>query len=489
MTFLSKSKYIAGLQCSKLLWYNYNARDQIPPYDEATQAIFEQGHQVGELAKTLFPGGVEVRGSHTEFEEVLGRSAELLALRKPLFEPAFKFGNAYARADILVPAGRDRWDIVEVKSSTAVKDVYIHDLALQKYTYTGAGLDIRKCVLMFIDNAYERLGELNADRLFAREEVTSQVNGLLPQVGENLEKMLGVIRRRKSPDISIGPWCSDPYDCPLMSVCWEFLPEKSIFDISRIGNRAFELLEKGITDVADIPGGFRLSGTQQVQVSAMKARRPHVDRKAIGEFLGKLAYPLFFLDFETFATAIPMFDHVRPYQQIPFQFSLHVVEKPGEEPEHFGFISEGKGDPRPEFLARLFPLLRARGSIVSYNAAFEKRIMEESCQSHPEIAGAWNSAERRFVDLWAPFRSFHYYNPEQKGSASMKEVLPALTGRGYEEMEIADGGTASREFLRVTFGDATSEERSLVRNQLEKYCGLDTSGMIAIVDALRKLAA
>ena len=487
MTFISKSKYIAGLQCSKLLWYNYNARDQIPPYDEATQAIFEQGHRVGELAKSLFPGGVEVQGSHAEFEEVLGRTAELLTLRKPLFEPAFRYGNAYARADILSPAGRDRWDIFEVKSSTGVKEVYIHDMALQKYTYTGAGLDIRKCVLMFIDNTYERVGELEPDRLFAREDVTSQVNELLPKVGENLENMLGVIRLKNSPDIPIGPRCSDPYDCPLMSLCWEFLPETSIFDLSRIGNRAFDLLKKGITGIADLPGGFRLSETQQKQVSALKTGRPHVDRRAIAGFLGKLAHPLFFLDFETFATAIPLFDHVRPYQQIPFQFSLHVVKKPGEEPEHFGFIAEGNGDPRPEFLARLFPLLRESGSIVSYNAAFEKRILEEACQLFPEYAGPWKSAERRFVDLLAPFRSFHYYSPEQKGSASMKEVLPALTGRGYEEMEIADGGTASREYLRVTFGDVTPEEKANVRNQLEKYCGLDTSGMIAIVGALRKL--
>jgi hypothetical protein len=487
MTFLSKSKYIAGLQCSKLLWYHYNAKEQIPPYGEAMQAVFDQGHQVGELAKSLYPGGLEIAGSHTEFEEVLRRSSEALKLRRPLFEPAFTYRNAYARADILSPAGSDRWDIIEVKSSTGVKDVYIQDLALQKYTYRGAGLDIRKCELLYIDNDYERRGDVEPAKLFARVDVSREVDVLIPHVEENLRKMVEVIRMENHPGISIGPWCSDPYPCPLTDLCWDFLPETSIFDLSRIGNKGFELLKQGITDVADIPRGFRLSDIQALQVEALKSGRPSIDRPAIRDFLGKLVYPLFFLDFETLAAAIPLFDHVRPYQQIPFQFSLHVVKKPNDSPKHHGFLWEGRGDPRPGFLAKLFSLLQASGSIVSYNASFEKRMLEESCRRYPDFASYWKSAERRFVDLWGPFRSFHYYHPDQKGSASMKEVLPALTGRGYGGMEIADGGTASREYLRVTFGDVPPEEKAAVRSYLEKYCSLDTSGMVAIVDALNAL--
>ena len=488
MTFISKSKYIAGLQCSKLLWYYYNAREQIPPYDEATQAIFDQGHQVGELAQSLFPGGVEIGGSHTEFEEALRRTSEALSLRKPLFEPAFRFGNAYARADILSPAGKDRWDIFEVKSATEVKDVYIHDMALQKYTYAGAGLDIRKCFLMYIDNAYERLGEVEPERLFARADVTGRVDALLPNVGDNLRKMLDVIRREKVPDISIGPWCSDPYDCPLISICWNFLPETSIFDLSRIGKRGFELLERGITRVADIPDGFRLNATQALQVKAFMTGRPRVDRPAIKDFLGSLAYPLFFLDFETFATAIPLFDHVRPYQQVPFQFSLHAVRKAGGESEHFGFIADGNCDPRPGLLARLFPLLGTTGSLVSYNASFEKGILRESCRAFPDFARQWESAEPRFVDLLAPFRSFHYYHPDQCGSASIKSVLPALTGKGYDQLEIQEGSTASLEFLRVTFGDVPESERQRVRRQLEQYCALDTLAMVWLLAELENVS-
>ena len=487
MTFISKSKYLQGLQCSKLLWFNYNAKDKIPPYDEATLAVFDQGHQVGELAKSLFPGGVEIGGDHTEFDEVVRRTSESLKLRKPLFEPAFRHGNAYARADILVPVRRDLWYIVEVKSSTGVKEINLHDMALQKYTYTGAGLGIRKCVLLYINGDYERVGEIEPEKLFAREDVTVRVDELLLEVGSNLEKMQGVIRLGNFPDVPIGPWCSDPYDCPLVDVCWDFLPAASVFDLSRIGKKGFELVKKGIVDLADLPPDFRPSAAQAIQIKAFKTGRPHVKKTEIRRFLEDLAYPIYFLDFETFGTAIPLFDHVRPYQQIPFQFSLDIVRKPGAEPEHHGFIAEGTSDPRRDVLSTLLPLLGRSGSIVSYNAAFEKRMLTEACVVYPEYLESCASAERRFVDLLAPFRSFSYYHPGQKGSASMKDVLPALTGLGYGEMEIADGGTASREYLRVTFGDVPDGEKARIRNQLEKYCGLDTSGMIAIVDALTRL--
>ena len=487
MPFLSKSKYIAGLQCAKLLWYHYNARDRIPPYDESTQAVFDQGHRVGELAKSLFPGGVEIAGSHTEFEEVLRRSAEALKMRRPLFEPAFRYRDAYARADIISPAGADRWDIIEVKSSTSVKDVYLQDLALQKYTYVGAGLDIRKSVLLHIDSGYERLGEVEPEKIFVREDVSRQVDALVPEVEGNLRKMADMIRMENHPAVPVGPWCSEPYSCPLTDLCWDFLPDPSIFDLTRIGKKGFDLLGKGVTAIEDLPRGFRLSDNQALQVRAFKSGRPFINRPAIREFLRTLAYPLYFLDFETLGTAIPLFDHVRPFQQVPFQFSLHIVKKPKEAPEHHEFLWEGREDPRPELLAELFPLLRGSGSIVSYNASFEKRILKESCRTYADFDPSWKSAELRFVDLWGPFRSFHYYHPDQRGSASMKEVLPALTGMGYGGMEIADGGTASREYLRVTFGDVPAGEKLSVQNQLKKYCSLDTSGMVAIVEALKAL--
>jgi hypothetical protein len=473
---VSKSKYLNGLQCHKLLWYAYNDKKAIPAPDEATQAIFDQGHDVGALARSLFPGGIEISGDVTQFAEVLERSRGALSLRKPLFEAAFTYKNAYARADILLPVHRNEWDIVEVKSSTQVKEINLHDLALQRYAYEGAGLRIRTCSLMHIDNTYVRRGAIDPQRLLATEDVTDDVALLLPGVERNLASMVRIIGAPKYPRTPIGPHCSDPYDCPLRDLCWDSLPEENVFSLYRGGAKAWELFGRGIEKLDDIPEDFPLSAVQKIQMEAYDTGKPVVDRKALGAFLGTLEYPLYYLDFETFATAIPLYDGVRPYQNIPFQFSLHIVGAPGKTPEHHAFLAPGEEDPRTELLAELKDLLGKKGSIICYNASFEKARLRESCEAYPSYAAWWEKTEGRVVDLLVPFRSFQYYHPSQRGSASMKVVLPAITGKGYEGMAIADGGTASREYLRVTYGGASAEEKTRVRDELLEYCGLDTMG-------------
>jgi Domain of unknown function(DUF2779) len=255
----------------------------------------------------------------------------------------------------------------------------------------------------------------------------------------------------------------------------------------RGGKKCWKLLEGGITSLTDTPDDFPLTGNQKIQQRAATTGQPHLDRPAIAAFLSQLKYPQSYLDFETFSTAIPLLDGVKPHQQIPFQFSLHVVQSAGAKPEHFGFLAEGRNDPRPEFMRQLRAVLPETGSVVVYNAAFERSRLDECCDLLPECRGWYRKVERRVVDLLLPFRGFRYYHPAQCGSASMKAVLPTLTGRGYEGLEIQEGGTASLEFLRVTHGDVPDEERQRVRQQLEQYCGLDTEGMIWIVDALRRL--
>ncbi len=390
-----------------------------------------------------------------DFTQVLPQSLEAIKKRKPLFEAAFAFGNAYARADVLNPVGADEWDIIEVKSSTEVKDVNIRDLALQWYAYEGAGLKIRNCFLLHINNKYVRNGEVDPKKLFVQEDVTDQVNEVISSVPDDLRKMAEVIERKKWPDIPIGPQCSDPYECPLQSVCWAYLPEDNVMTLYRSGQKEFELLRSGVESIVDIPQTYKLSNSQSIQVASLKERRAHIDKPAIAEFLKDLAYPLYFLDFETLASAIPLFDNASPYQQIPFQYSLHIVESEREIPRHYSFLAEDKYDPRKEILDRLKSLLGNSGSIVAYNAGFEKRILRESSVAYAEYLQWFKEIEGRFVDLLKPFRSFHYYHPSQQGSASIKAVLPSLTGRGYESMGIADGGTASLEFLRVTFGEVS----------------------------------
>ena len=482
--YISKSKYLSGLQCHKLLWHQYNAKTKIPPVDAATQALFDQGHLIGEWAKRRYPAGRDVAKGFYDIPTVVQQSVEAVKQRVPLFEAGFVYKNAFARVDILDPVGRVQWDIIEVKSSTEVKEVHLHDLALQRYTYEGAGLSIRNCSLLHINNEYVRHGEIDPSSLFTLADVTKEVDDLLPHVELNLQAMLNIVRRRTFPDIPIGPYCNDPYTCPLHDMCWGDLPEHNVFTLYWSGQKSFDLFRQGVTEIVYIPDDVPLNEKQKIQVNSLHSNTPHIDKAGIDSFLNELEYPLYFLDFETFMTAIPLFENLRPYQQVPFQYSLHVVYSKNGAARHYGFLADGKSDPRPQILQRLQNELGEKGSIVAYNASFEKSRIREACESYPEYSFWQGKVEERFVDLLVPFRSFFYYHPDQKGSASIKAVLPALTGKTYEGMEIAEGETASLEFLRVTFSDVSEEERNKVRAQLEKYCKMDTESMIDIVNKL-----
>ncbi|MEI7809173.1 MAG: DUF2779 domain-containing protein, partial [Verrucomicrobiota bacterium] len=224
-----------------------------------------------------------------------------------------------------------------------------------------------------------------------------------------------------------------------------------------------------------------------IQRSTLLAGQPHIDRPALAAFLGQLEYPISYLDFETIGTAIPLFDGVKPYQQVTFQYSLHVIRSADTKVEHRSFLAEGTADPRLEFMRQLVKELPATGSVVTYNASFETSRLNECCELLPEFKPWLRKVTPRVVDLLLPFRGFRYHHPNQHGSNSMKAVLPALTGGGYSHLTIQEGGTASREFLRVTFGDVPAAERRRVRKDLEAYCALDTLGMVKIVEQLKKL--
>jgi len=297
--------------------------------------------------------------------------------------------------------------------------------------------------------------------------------------------MFGVIRRKQEPEIQIGPHCNDPYRCPLQNKCWGFLPAASVFELYYGGKKCWRLLQDGVVNLKDIPHDVDLTDRQAIQREVANSGKPHIDAKALARFLKRLKYPVSYLDFETFNTAIPLFDGLKPYQQVPFQFSLHTVSVPGAAPAHHSFLADGKVDPRPEFLDRLRDCIGDKGTVVVYNASFEKGVLNKLSAAFREHAGWIEKVKRRVVDLLKPFQNFSYYHPEQHGSASIKSVLPVVTGRSYADLEIQEGGQASLEFLRVHFGDVLEAERLKVREQLERYCGQDTEGMIWIVEALR----
>jgi len=481
---LSKSKYLNGLQCPRYIWLQFNDLKSIPETDEVTQYIFDQGHEVGYLAKKLFLGGIDI--PQDNFIGNIRQTKVLLNKRKPLFEAGIIADKLYSRVDILSPVEDNQWDIFEVKSSTSVKQVHVDDIAFQRHVCKKSGLEIRNCNLVVINNQYVRDGDIDPEGFFSIHEINDKVDETSVNIDERIQGIINVVQQETCPEMIIGPHCSDPYECP-MTDCWEHLPEDSVFTLYWNGKKAFEMYEAGIMAIVDIPEGYQLNDKQLIQKASIIQGEPHIEKEKIKEFLQALEYPLYYLDFETIGPAIPLFDRARPYQNVPFQYSLHVVEHEGAEPVHYSYLHKGPGDPRPGFLAELKKVLGDSGSVIAYNQGFEEGCLKGSAEAYPEYAEWVERVNSRLVDLLLPFSNFYYYHPSQKGSASLKKVMPALVGKGYEDLDISDGQLASMSYLAANYGDIPEDDRVKIMSDLEEYCGRDTEGMIWIVERLKEL--
>ena len=481
---LTKSKFMAGLQCPRYLWIYVNDPGRIPQPDLGTQHTFDQGHEVGELAKKLFPGGSDM--SSLGFREMLSETSARLADHKPIFEAAFQCNQLYARVDILNPSGNGGWDIVEVKSSTEVKDENIADVAFQRHVIKNCGVTINRCYLVHINRDYVKHGDIDPAGLLVMEDITERVLELSGGMADMVEDMLQTITG-DCPDSVIGRLCDSPYVCPMKDECWANMPEHPVTDLYRIGAKADELLKHGITAITEIPPDFKLNEKQAIQKTCIECGKPRIELKEIAGFLATLKYPHYYLDFETFATAIPMFDGTKPYQNLPFQYSLHTVSSASAEAEHRHFLYRGNGDPRPEFIAALKMDLSGSGTVIVYNQSFEENVLKKLAEAYPEYTDWVGDVVSRMADLIIPFRNFNYYHPKQYGSASLKHVLPSVTGITYEGMNIAEGQTASLKFTAAAFGDLGDEARGKIYADLLEYCGQDTYGMVRIVEELHKI--
>ena len=484
--FLTKSKYLTGLECPRYLWMLIHNPDKIREKNIVEEFIIEEGNKVGEIAKRLFPDGKDV--PFEDFKSNIEKTKEFLKENKILFEAGFLRDNCSSRMDILVPVGKNEFDIVEVKSSTRVKDVNIFDVAFQKYCCEGNGIRIRKCFLMHTNNQYVRNGEIKPAELLIKEDVTAEVNENIKGIQNRINKILEMMSSDEPPragilDVKI---IKDGYHDCFMEECVE-LPDNHVFCLYRGGKLSCGLYNEGIEEIKKIPNHIKLNDKQKIQRDCEVNNKVHVDKKKIREFLDGLEYPLYFLDFETICNkAVPMFNGVNPYQQIPFQFSLHVLKDENSKPEHHEFLYSGNGDPRKEFFSELKKVLEDKGSIIVFNQTFEVSRLKELAEWFPEESEWVDNVLPRIVDLLIPFRDFAYYNPKQQGSASIKDIFPALCGESHKELEISEGGTASVEFYNMTY-DNFRGNKEQIRKNLLKYCEMDTLAEVKIIDKLKEL--
>jgi len=478
---ISKTSYMAGLQCLKQLWHRIHKPDLVAIEDDDHQQVLITGQEVGLYARKLFPDGIAI-DSILNMQDRIKATRDALAQRKPIYEAAISSGNLYAQIDILVPV-RGGWDIVEVKSSTEIKDHYYQDVAFQKYVCGKSGLPIRQCRIATINGDYVKHGPIKASKLFNLNLISKEVAEIIRDVPKSVAAMVKALAT-KCPKIDVGPHCGAPHTCPLMNQCWAFLPANNVFSLHRGGAKAYAFMAQGILRIRDIPAETALSRYQRIQVKCVKTGKPYINPEAIGEFLDDIKYPIRFLDFETFSTPIPIFDGTKPYQQIPFQYSLHIVNKPKAKPIHYSYLADGRNDPRPKLIQSLKQIIGHSGTILAFNMSFEKTVLKQMAEAFPEHKTWICGVLKRLNDLIIPFRKAAYHHPSQHGSNSLKRIIPALTKLRYDNLPIADGLTAGQEFLRVTFGDVSVTEQRKVQNQLLQYCGQDSGGMIEILRRL-----
>jgi hypothetical protein len=480
--FLSKSTFLDGMRCLKLLWFDYFRREAFPP----EEGMYDEGKDVEAYARGLLPDGMLLgrqdrpQAMHTKSLEALGRGA-------PLFQAGFVSGRLYAIADILCPAEDGGWDLYEVKSSTSVKQDHLYDMAFQRHVYRGAGLDLRRCFVMYVNNRYVRRGDLDLRQLFLRADLTEGAQDMELLIRERCRQFLDVLSLDEAPEIAIGPQCLSPRECPLRALCWKHIPERDhVFALNRGKELAFTLAQKGILSLFEVPDEL-LNARQRTQVESHRTNVPFINPSRLKRFLGTLRYPVSFLDFETIGPAIPVFDGTRPYEQIPFQFSLFVRDAHDAEPRYHAYLARDTQDPRPRILEELTRLLGSEGSIVAYNAKFEISVLRAASVAYPRYRDSVERLAQRFVDLLEPFMGFYYYHPAQEGRNSLKFVLPALTGTSYKGLAISNGIEASARYYRVTYGrDVDGTERERIYAALEEYCRQDTQGMIDVLDVLLK---
>jgi predicted RecB family nuclease len=487
---ISKSKFMAGRQCLKRLYFQVHQPELAAEPDAASEAVIEQGREVGLLARQMFPGGVEVR-SEGGLDQAIRTTREIIENREvpAIFEGTFEHGGMLVRVDILNRRRDKRWRLIEVKSTTDVKDHHLDDVAIQHRVVTRSGVDLAASCLAHVNREYVyEGGPIDVHRFFKIRNLTRQVEGLQAELTVQLRSEFRVLAMPEAPNIPAGRHCSNPFTCEFFDHCNPPIPEDHILRLPRIhASTVAKLVALGVQSSHDIPENYPLTERLRRACASVQMGEPLYSPE-IGEELSKLKYPLHFIDFETVNPAIPRFAGMRPYDQIPFEWSVHVQRQPGAAPEHFEFLATDRSDPRQAFISVLCDVLGDGGSIVVYSQQFESQRLSELASWLPKFSGRINEIQSRLWDLLPVVRN-HVYHPAFGGSYSLKSVLPALVPEmTYEGMGVADGQAAGLAWESLVSGDCSEAQRQRKREALLDYCGQDTLGMVRLVEKLQRVS-
>ena len=477
---LSKSRILSHRQCPKRLWLQVRRPELL---DESVgSSAMAVGRTVGELACQQHPDGVLIDAE--DLRAALRRTAQALTAkpRRPLFEATFEHEGVLVRADLLLPVARG-WRMVEVKSSTSVKEYHVEDAAVQAWVLQGAGLPVWAKAVAHVDTGFVYPGGGDYDGLFVEEDVGPEVSDLLPEVPGWVDAARRTLARRKEPDVAAGAQCTDPFPCPFQAHC---IPEPEGYPVDILpygGKLIARLREEGYSDLRDVPGERLSKPLHQRIWKASRSGRAFLD-PALGDAVRGLSYPRFFLDFETINPAIPLWEGTRPYQHIPFQWSCHIQDSEGGL-RHEEFLAEGPDDPRCALTAALLAALGSKGPILVWSD-FEKTQLRELAKALPDFARRIEKVVARLVDL-RRLANDHYYHPAMLGSWSIKAVLPTIAPKlSYDGLNVANGTMAQEAFSQILLSDLPEKDRRSLRGDLLKYCKRDTLAMVKIAARFSK---
>lgn len=482
---LSKSKFLSGLQCYKRLYLEIHAPELATQPDAATKAVLAMGTEIGELARQRLPGGVLVDVSYRHAAEALKRTQELVndPSVSAIFEGAFIYDQVLIRVDILervrsAEDGTVSWRLIEVKSSTRVKEVHIDDLAVQAYVLAGAGVQLAETCLMHINTQYVYDGKtLDLAQLFAIQDLSAHVTARQAKVMTRLAEMKAMLALPGPPDVEPSGHCQSPYECSFWNSCTKEKPARWIFHLPGGGQTFQSLVKLGVTTIDDIPVGFPLSINQR----RMRDNIEWVSAR-LKSTLETVRYPVHHLDFETFMPAIPKFPHTRPYQTIPTQWSNHIESGNGDI-RHDEYLCLDPKDPRRELVVALLESLGEEGSICVYSG-YERAILERLAELLPGLRSELQRVMARLWDLFPVIRD-HYYHPDFEGSYSIKAVLPAVVpSLSYGDLEIQEGAMAAQVYHQMVFDEMDLIEKARMKEALMRYCGRDTLAMVELRRAL-----
>lgn len=498
---LTKTDFLVSKGCNKNAWLKVHKPDiyHTKELSAFELNIIDTGNEIDELARKLFPGGALVEDRHDAT-----RTQQLIAERIPvIYQPVFITDKYSAIADIIVWNNKtEKYDLYEVKSSTATHEgeggrraeEYKNDVAFQKVVMDMLSIPVGKLNLVRLDKSYVRSGDLSIEDLFIIKDITEDVDEIISDIEGQMAGVHEYINREQEPVGHCDCWVkSKSNHCTTFWYSNPDIPDYSVHQISRIGNspkKLTALVESEIIDIHNVTHDFELSDNQRRQVDVAQSGKTVIDSEGVDTFLERLEYPLAFIDYETFPSAVPRYSGYHPYQQIPFQFSLHIIEEEGGEMTHAEFLHTENSNPDEKFIDAMKEHLPSTGTVLVWSQKFEKGINNQIAERLPQYQEFITSVQDRIVDLIEPFdgKTAVYWHPAFLGKSSIKFVLPALVPElSYKELEIQEGGAAADTWNRIVSGGYSEAEAEQKTTALLKYCHLDTLAMVEIWKVLKQL--